>query len=66
MHGQDWQLKELLLALNVPEALQKFVCCACPHIPHKVQGILGKLLHLQNHSRMSGKVKLGDGPHLEA
>ena len=46
MDSQDGHFEERLLALHVPEALQEFIGCARPYIPHKVQGVLCKVLHL--------------------
>ena len=45
--GQYWQAQLLLLVLNVLEAFQDLVGCPRPQVPHKVQGVLSKVRHLQ-------------------
>ena len=46
MDGQDGYFEQSLLSLHVPEALEDLVCSARAQVPHKIQGVLRKMLHL--------------------
>lgn len=46
MDGQDWHFQQRLLALDIPEALQDLVRRARAQVPHKIQGVLRKVLYL--------------------